>query len=270
MYYFEIEAQNKIEYTNYLYKRRCFALLKKVFSLKKIALYLAVIMLTYFISSEYFAPIENPVGAVTYKWGSKGNIVVEIQRRLKAWGYYKGNLDGVYGYGTYLGVRKFQSTNGLKADGIAGNATLNALGINAGQYSTVSTANKGTTTSANNINTNDKDLMLLARLINGEARGEPYEGQVAVGAVIMNRTRDPRFPKTIAGVIYQPGAFTATVDGQIGANLETSSLKAARDALNGWDPSGGALYYFNAAKATSAWIWSRPLIKIIGHHRFCS
>lgn len=239
-------------------------MIKKVFGLKKIALYLVVILCTYFISSNYFYPLKNPVGAVSYKWGSRGNIVVEIQRRLKAWGYYKGGLDGIYGYGTYLAVRNFQSVNGLKADGVAGNNTLNALGINAGQYST------GTNTSSSTDNTNNKDLMLLARLINGEARGEPYEGQVAVGAVIMNRTRDSRFPSTIAGVIYQPGAFTATVDGQIDAALETSSVNAARDALNGWDPSGGAVYYFNAATATSAWIWSRPLIKIIGHHRFCS
>lgn len=237
-------------------------MIKKIFSFKKIALYLAVIMGTYFISSTYFYPLKNPVGAVSYKWGSRGNIVVEIQRRLKAWGYYKGGLDGIYGYGTYLAVRSFQSVNGLNVDGIAGDNTLTALGINAGQYSTGKTSTTDTT--------NNQDLMLLARLINGEARGEPYEGQVAVGAVIMNRTRDSRFPSTIAGVIYQPGAFTATVDGQINAQLETSSIRAARDALNGWDPSGGALYYFNAATATSAWIWSRPLIKIIGNHRFCS
>lgn len=241
-------------------------MLKKSITLKRLALYLAVIMVTYFISYEYFTPIKSPVKAIAYRWGSRGNIVVEIQRRLGAWGYYSGSLDGIYGYGTYLAVRRFQSVNGLTADGVAGNSTLNALGINAGQYAT------GTTTAAAGSydTTNNQDLMLLARLINGEARGEPYEGQVAVGAVIMNRTRDPRFPKTIAGVIYQPGAFTATVDGQIGATLETTSIRAARDALNGWDPSGGALYYFNAAKATSAWIWSRPLIKIIGHHRFCS
>jgi N-acetylmuramoyl-L-alanine amidase len=243
-------------------------LIKKIFGIKKIALYLAVIMGTYFISSAYFYPLKNPVGAVSYKWGSRGNIVVEIQRRLKAWGYYKGGLDGIYGYGTYLGVRSFQSVNGLNVDGIAGDSTLTALGINAGQYSTGQTGT--TTASTNSDNTNSQDLMLLARLINGEARGEPYEGQVAVGAVIMNRTRDSRFPRTIAGVIYQPGAFTATVDGQIDAQLETTSIRAARDALNGWDPSGGAIYYFNAAKATSAWIWSRPLIKIIGSHRFCS
>lgn len=242
-------------------------MIKRVFNLKKIALYLSVIMITYVALSVYFSPINNPVGAVTYKWGSRGVIVTEIQRKLKAWGYYKGGLDGIYGYGTYLAVRSFQSKNGLKADGIAGDRTLNALGINAGQWNTGGTA--GTTTAAKTSNTNEKDVQLLARCINGEARGEPYEGQVAVGATIVNRTRDPRFPSTIAGVIYQPGAFTAIVDGQIHAQMYPSSIKAARDALNGWDPSGGAVFYYNPAKSTNKWIFSRPVIKVIGKHRFC-
>lgn len=243
-------------------------MIKKVFNLKRTALYLAVIMITYVVVSIYTSPFNNSVGAVTYKWGSKGTIVVEIQRRLKAWGYYKGGLDGSYGYMTYLAVKKFQSANGLTADGVAGDRTLNALGINAGQ-SGAKPATGTTTAAANYDTTNNKDLTLLSRLINGEARGEPYEGQVAVGAVIMNRTRDPRFPSTVAGVIYQPGAFTAIVDGQIHAEMYPSSVKAARDALNGWDPSGGAVFYYNPAKTTNAWIWSRPLIKVIGSHRFC-
>ncbi|ERI92624.1 spore cortex-lytic enzyme [Clostridiales bacterium oral taxon 876 str. F0540] len=244
-------------------------MVKKVFSLKKIALYLAIIMITYVGSSIYFAPINNPVGAIAYKWGSRGVIVTEIQRRLRAWGYYDGSLDGVYGYKTYLAVRNYQAKNGLKVDGIAGDSTLNSLGINAGQYAGGGGAATGQTTAAKVDTSNNADVMLLARLINGEARGEPYEGQVAVGAVIMNRTRDPRFPSTVAGVIYQPGAFTAIVDGQIHAEMYPSSIKAARDALNGWDPSGGAVFYYNPAKTTNAWIWSRPLIKIIGSHRFC-
>lgn len=241
-------------------------MIKKVFNLKKIALYLSVIMITYIITSVYFSPINNTVGAVTYKWGSRGTIVTEIQRRLKAWGYYDGGLDGIYGYKTYLAVRKFQQKNGLKVDGIAGDRTLNALGINAGQWNTGS---QSTNTTAKTTNSNEKDVQLLARCINGEARGEPYEGQVAVGAVIINRTRNPQFPNTIAGVIYQPGAFTAIVDGQIHAQMYPSSIKAARDALNGWDPSGGAIYYYNPAKTTNKWIWSRPVIKVIGNHRFC-
>jgi N-acetylmuramoyl-L-alanine amidase len=244
-------------------------MVKKIFNLKKISLYLAVIMITYLIGSVYLSPVSNSVGAVTYKWGSRGVIVTEIQRRLKAWGYYKGSLDGVYGYGTYVAVRSFQRKAGLKADGIAGDATLNALGINAGQWNTGGKPAAGTTTAARVSTSNSKDVTLLARCINGEARGEPYEGQVAVGAVILNRTKDPRFPNTVAGVIYQPGAFTAIVDGQIHAQMYPSSIKAAQDALGGWDPSGGAVFYYNPAKTTNAWIWSRPLIKIIGKHRFC-
>jgi N-acetylmuramoyl-L-alanine amidase len=241
---------------------------KKIFKFKRQIVCILVIIFTYVTTSIYVTPYADAVKTISYYYGSTGNIVVEIQRRLKAWGYYKGNLDGVYGYLTFTAVKDFQGKHGLKTDGITEDSTLGALGINAGQYAVSQNQN----TSANQdkkYTTNNQDLMLLARLINGEARGEPFEGQVAVGAVIMNRTRDPRFPKTIAGVIYQPGAFTAIVDGQINANLRQSSVNAARDALNGWDPSGGALYYFNPATSTSAWIWSRPLIKIIGKHRFC-
>lgn len=144
----------------------------------------------------------------------------------------------------------------MTVDGIIGDKTLVALGINTGS--------SGSSSSSNN-----QDVMLLARLINGEARGEPYEGQVAVGAVVLNRTRDSKFPNTIAGVIYEPLAFTAIADGQINAQMQQTSINAARDALNGWDPSDGATYYFNPATATSSWIWSRPLIKVIGKHRFC-
>lgn len=242
---------------------------KRVFSLKKIALYLAIIMTTYVVSSIYLSPINNTVGAVSYRWGSRGTIVVEIQRRLRAWGYYKGSLDGIYGYKTYLAVRSYQSKNGLRVDGIAGDSTLTSLGINAGQYAGGGATGKTTSTASKVDTSSNKDLMLLARCINGEARGEPYEGQVAVGAVIMNRTRDSRFPNTVAGVVYQPGAFTAIVDGQIHAQMYPSSIRAARDALNGWDPSGGAIYYYNPAKTTNRWIWSRPVIKVIGKHKFC-
>lgn len=228
---------------------------------KRILVCILVVILTYISTSIYVSPYYNAVEVLSYKYGSRGATITEIQRRLKAWGYYTGNSDGIYGYNTYLAVKKFQAQNGLTVDGIAGNKTLQAIGINIG-------AGTGTSTSSKYPSTNN-DVLLLSRLINGEARGEPYEGQVAVGAVIMNRMRDPRFPNTIAGVIYQPGAFTAIVDGQINAALEPNSTRAAKDALNGWDPSGGAIYYFNAATATSSWIWSRPLIKIIGKHRFC-
>lgn len=189
--------------------------------------------------------------AISY-YGSRGREVTEIQKRLKAWGYYKGAVDGKYGYQTYQAVRYFQSKNGLKVDGIAGKATLYALGLPTG-------------TSATTNNNTD----LLARLIYGEARGEPYEGMVAVGAVVLNRVTDSRFPNTIPGVIYQSGAFDVVKDGQINLSPSDTAYKAARDALNGWDPSYGCIYYFNPATATSKWIWSRPLVVKIGSHNFC-
>ncbi|NLJ88549.1 MAG: spore cortex-lytic enzyme [Epulopiscium sp.] len=187
-----------------------------------------------------------------YSWGARGETVREIQRRLKSWGYYKGNIDGIYGYGTWSAVRYFQQKNGLKADGVTGRATLQALGIPTGQSQS----------------SWERNVYILAAAIHGEARGEPYEGKVAVGAVIMNRVRHSSFPNTIAGVIYQPGAFDAVADGQINLTPDDSAFKAARDALNGWDPSGGAIYYWNPATATSSWIWSRPIIKQIGKHVF--
>lgn len=194
------------------------------------------------------------IEAALYKVGSKGDIVKKIEEKLKALGYFKGNPDNYFGQDTQDAVRRFQRAKGLKADGIVGSNTLRALGISSDQQSA---------------KPQRTDVNLLARAINGEARGEPYIGQVAVGAVIVNRTRDPRFPKTIAGVIYQPGAFTAVADGQINARLEPTPQKAANDALNGWDPSGGAIYYYNPAKTTNKWIWSRPVIKRIGKHVFC-
>lgn len=238
--------------------------MKKNYKFKKEIILVIAIMFTYITTSIAVTPYNNAARAIAYSYGSSGNIVLEIQRRLKAWGYYDGSLDSSYGYRTYIAVKNYQAKNGLKADGVAGDRTLTSLGINAGQYA-ASASNTGNTGSY----TNNQDVLLLARLINGEARGEPYEGQVAVGAVVLNRTRDSRFPSTIAGVIYQPGAFTAIVDGQIHAEMKQSSINAARDALNGWDPSSGAVYYFNPSTATSGWIWSRPLIKIIGKHRFC-
>ncbi|MBV4418374.1 spore cortex-lytic enzyme [Clostridium tyrobutyricum] len=232
---------------------------KKILKFRKAIILVLVILVTYIGNSIFIAPYNNAVQAIAYYYGSKGNAVGSIQKKLKSWGYYNGSIDNVYGYQTFTAVKYFQSKNGLKVDGVAGDATLKALGINTASNNSSSSQSSG----------NSQDELLLARLINGEARGEPYEGQVAVGSVVLNRTRDPRFPSSIAGVVYQPGAFTAIVDGQIHANLEQNSINAARDALNGWDPSGGAVYYFNPATATSNWIWSRPLIKVIGKHRFC-
>lgn len=186
------------------------------------------------------------------KIGSRGTEVRNIQTRLKSWGYYFYTVDGIYGWRTAEAVKKFQRKHGLTVDGICGPATLAKIGLPTGQ----------STSSTNNVN-------LLARIINGEARGESYTGQVAVGAVVLNRVRSSSFPNTISGVIYQPGAFTAVADGQINKPVVQSCYNAARDALNGWDPSGGALYYYNPATATSSWIWSRPVLTRIGNHVFC-
>jgi len=190
------------------------------------------------------------------KMGSRGEEVRKIQTKLKNWGYYAGSVDGVYGWQTESAVRSFQKKNGLTVDGIAGTKTLNAMGI--------------TTTSGQTASPNDANIELLARVINGEARGEPYEGQVAVGAVVLNRVDHPSFPNTISGVVYQKGAFTAVDDGQINAAMYASSRRAARDALNGWDPTGGAIYYYNPKTATNKWIRTREVICTIGRHVFCN
>ena len=200
---------------------------------------------------------QSAADAATYRQGSTGAAVRTIQTKLKNWGYYDGAVDGIYGSATTAAVKYFQKTNGLTADGIVGPATLKALGMPADGGSSGTGSSSG-------------EVELLARVISAEARGEPYSGQVAVGAVILNRVEHPSFPSTIAGVVYQPGAFTCMVDGQFNEPVADSAVRAARDALNGVDPSGGAIYYFNPTTATSGWIWSRPLITIIGNHRFCA
>lgn len=192
--------------------------------------------------------------------GIESEEVMRVQQRLKNWGYYDGNVSGKYDLKTYLAVMDFQKVYGLPVDGITSRETLEKMGLTTFAQSGAAMA------AANRVS----DEQLLARAINGEARGEVYEGQVAVGAVILNRTRDSKFPKTIAGVIYQPGAFTAVSDGQIDVPIDPNStvVKAARDALNGWDPTNGCLYYWNPATATSKWIWSRKIVKKIGKHYF--
>ena len=190
--------------------------------------------------------------AASWQRGSSGETVRQIQTKLKSWGYYSGAVDGIYGSVTEQAVRRFQQKNGLTVDGKAGAQTLAAMGI------------------AQSAPQNSAQLDLLARIISAEARGEPYIGQVAVGAVVLNRVRHPSFPNSVAGVVYQNGAFTAVSDGQINQPVSSSAYQAARDALSGWDPSGGAIYYYNPAKTTSKWIWSRPLIVVIGSHRFCA
>lgn len=225
-----------------------------------IALIAIVLILMTLVSIVYIYNIykkQNETLETLSKYGSRGSEVTQIQTKLKRWGYYSGNVDGIYGTQTVNAVKYFQRKNGLTADGIAGPATLKAMGI-----MTSST----TSSSSSNYNSN---LNLLARLIYGEARGEPYTGQVAVGAVVMNRVKSSSFPNTISGVIYQSGAFDVVSDGQINLTPNSTAQKAAQDALNGWDPSYGAIYYFNPSTATNKWIWSRPMTVTIGKHRFC-
>ena len=200
--------------------------------------------------------LKNKDVEVLSRYGSRGDEVKQIQTKLKNWGYYNGSVDGIYGSKTVEAVKYFQRKNGLTADGIAGTKTLSAMGIN-------NSGSSGATAS------NDSNLNLLSRLIYGEARGEPYVGQVAVGAVVLNRVKSSSFPNTIAGVIYQNGAFDVVSDGQINLVQNSTAKKAAQDALNGWDPSYGAIYYFNPDTAKSKWIWSRPMTVTIGKHRFC-
>lgn len=213
------------------------------------------LIVTTTIYNEYKINTEEAIS----KYGSSGNEVRQIQTKLKSWGYYDGNVDGIYGSKTVNAVKYFQRKNGLSADGVAGTQTLAAMGIN---------NSNNNNSSSSNLNS-QANINLLAHLIHGEARGEPYNGMVAVAAVALNRVDSPNFPSTIAGVVYQKGAFTAVDDGQINLTPNQTAYNAARDALNGWDPTGGALYYFNPNTATNKWIWSRPLTVVIGKHRFC-
>ena len=197
------------------------------------------------------------VVAAVIKRGDSGSTVRTIQTKLKNWGYYKGGIDGVFGTQTFNAVKYFQRVNGLTVDGIVGNKTLKALGM-----STSSSNSSG------GMSLSSADLNLLAKLIYAEARGESYTGQVAVGAVVLNRVASASFPNTVSGVIYQPYAFTCVNDGQINLTPNATAKKAAQDALNGWDPSYGALYYYNPKVATSSWIFSRKTTVIIGQHVF--
>lgn len=193
--------------------------------------------------------------AAVVAWGDKGSQVTLIQQKLKQYGYFSGTVDGVFGKETYDAVVWFQRKNGLTVDGVVGPATAAGLGITLSGSVAASSYN-------------ESETYLLARLVHGEARGEPYVGKVAVAAVVLNRVRSASFPNTISGVIYQAGAFDAVYDGQINLTPDADSLRAARDALNGWDPSGGCLYYYNPATATNAWIWSRKVQLSIGKHNF--
>lgn len=220
--------------------------------MKRKFLFITVLLIIFLIIST---PVYN---YALSKYGSTGAEVRKIQEKLKSWGYYTGGVDGIYGSKTFEAVKRFQRKNNLAVDGIAGPKTLAALGISSGN------SKPSTNTSSNNT-----DLNLLSKLVHAEARGEPYKGMVAVAATVLNRVANSKFPNTIAGVIYQSGAYTCVSDGQINLAANEQSKKAAQDAINGWDPTSGCIYYFNPNTATSGWIWSRPQVMTIGSHIFC-
>ena len=225
---------------------------KKIFS---IVLSVVCLASAVFVGIAVIGEEDSPV--IVYQRGSSGEMVKTIQTKLKNWGYYTGSIDGIYGSKTVEAVKYFQRVNGLSVDGIVGSKTAAALGIT---LSSNSSSNSG--------NYSTSDLYLLAKVVYAEARGEPYEGKVAVAAVVLNRVRSANFPNTISGVVYQPYAFTAVSDGQINLTPDSEAMRAAQDAMNGWDPSYGCLYYYNPKVATSAWIYSRKVVTVIGNHRF--
>lgn len=227
----------------------------------RIAAAILIVFSVGFCLSAVQGRVVTPVSAAVLKQGSSGSEVRTMQQKLKNWGYYSGSVDGVFGPKTKSAVIYFQRKNGLTADGIVGKNTLAALGMSA------SSGNNGGSTS-NNSGYSDNDVYLLAKLIYAEARGETYTGQVAVGAVVLNRVKSSSFPNSISGVVYQRYAFTAVDDGQINLSPDATAKKAALAAMNGWDPSYGALYYYNPATATSKWIFSRQTTVIIGRHVF--
>ena len=215
-----------------------------------------IVVLVSLVAFGLFINLHHGVQTLS-KVGSQGTEVTKIQTKLNNLGIYSGRIDGIYGSATKSAVTSFQRQQGITADGIAGSLTLKALGITSGSYGSIGKYSSS-------------DVALLAKIVSAESRGESYEGQVAVAAVILNRIEHPSFPNTLAGVIYQPGAFSCLTDGGVNAPVADSAYKAVRDAINGWDPSGGAIYYYNPAKSTSKWIFSRPVITVIGDHRFCS
>ena len=208
--------------------------------------------LTLTVVIDYYGVTDDTADAAIYRVGSRGTEVRNIQTKLKNLGYYNSTVDGIFGPITHNAVVRYQRDYGLLVDGIVGPQTLKSLGLGGSSNSGVSSS----------------DAYLLARCIYGEARGEPYTGMVAVAAVVLNRVRSSSFPNTIAGVIYQPLAFTSVADGQINLAPDQTAINAANDALNGWDPTNGCLYFFNPATSTSAWIWSRTVKLRIGKHNF--
>ena len=223
---------------------------------------LLVVISTLLICVFIVAVQNDAATAASLRPGSQGSVVREVQQKLKDWGYYNGSVDGVYGTQTMYAVQSFQTKHGLTPDGVVGPGTAAKLGVNLNQAGSSS----GGSSSGN---TGSSNVYLLAQLVHGEARGEPYVGKVAVAAVVLNRANSAQFPNSVAGVIYQPGAFDAVSDGQINLAPDTDSLRAARDALNGWDPSNGSLFYYNPATSTNKYMLSKPVLLVIGNHNFC-
>lgn len=239
---------------------------------KSLIILVSVTLLLTLVNFSYHDNIKNEettFGKGSLVRGSSGGDVYELQGRLKYLGYYKGKIDGAFGWQTYWSVRNFQYKFGLTIDGVAGPKTKYKLWLATKNWKPTNSPQKKSVTTYSAKQYSDKDLKIMANAVYGEARGEPYIGQVAVAAVILNRVENSAFPNTPSGVIFEPGAFTAVADGQIWLTPNETAKKAVRDALAGWDPSGGAIYYFNPDTATSAWIWSRPQIKKIGKHIFC-
>lgn len=207
-------------------------------------------------------PAANPGRAErpTLYWANEGPSVRLLQWKLQQWDYYRGDIDGVLGPETYRAVLLFQRRNGLAVDGVVGPETWAALGLG---WTAAPPARAGRSVSR------DDDLDLLAHAVHAEAGAEPYEGQVAVAAVILNRVQSPSFPNTIAGVIYEPGAFESVDNGWIYSTPTDASYRAARDALNGWDPTYGCLFFWAPAKVSpTSWVWTRQIVTRIGNHVF--
>ena len=226
---------------------------------KSVILIFALALVLATILSLVFIETPDVAQAAVLKQGSRGDSVKTVQQKLIRWGYLKGSADGIFGAKTKAAVVAFQKKNGLTADGIIGMRTAQALGISL----------SGTTSSSSSSSASSTDLNLLARVVYGEARGEPYTGQVAVAAVVLNRVRSSSFPNSAAGVVYQSGAFDCVSDGQINLTPNQSAYNAAKDALNGWDPTYGCLFYYNPRTATSKWMLSRTVKLSIGNHAFC-
>ena len=214
------------------------------------------VLITVIVGIAAFYSVQPAEETAVLKRGPGGPQVRTLQTKLNNWGYNCGTVDGIFGSKTLAAVKQFQKNNGLTVDGIVGAKTAAALGMTL------------TSGSSSNSSYNSSDVYLLAKCIYAESRGEPYLGQVAVGAVVLNRVKSSAFPNSISGVIYQPYAFTAVLDGQINLEPNDTAYSAARDAMNGWDPTNGCLYYYNPATATSSWIWTRTVKLTIGKHRF--